>query len=106
MKARPRIQWIEWGFVVFLALVCAILTALQYRWTGEIAQAEMTRLRGNLEEQSQLLCRAFDSELVASYRQFFVSRSEMGDVGLDVVCVQNMREWLSGKPRPMFRRIA
>lgn len=106
MKLRPRIQWIEWGFVVFLALVCAILTALQYRWTGEIAKAEMTRLRGNLEEQSQLLCRAFDSELVASYRQFFVSRSEMGDVGLDVVCVQNMREWLSGKPRPMFRRIA
>jgi signal transduction histidine kinase len=106
MNMRPRIQWIEWGFVVFLVLVCAILTALQYRWTGEIAQAEMTRLRGNLEEQSQLFCRAFDSELSSACRQFYVTRSEQEDVGLEAACVQRMHEWQSGKPRPMFRTVA
>jgi signal transduction histidine kinase len=106
MPLRRKFNRIEWGLLAFLAAACAMLTSLQYQWTGEIAQAEAGRLRTNLEEQSQLLCRAFDAELSSNCRQFFVTRSEVEDLGRDAACLQRLREWLANGPRPMFRRIA
>src|SRR5687768_5811577 len=106
MSSRRNLNWIEWGFVAFLVVACAILTALQYRWTGEIAQSEAARLRANLEEQSQQLCAAFDAELSSNCRQFFVTRSELEDLGRDAACLQRLREWLASHPRPIFRHIA
>src|SRR3954462_15228730 len=101
MSSRRKLNWIEWGFLAFLAVACAILTVLQYRWTGEVAQAETRRLSANLEEQSQLLCRAFDAELSSSCRQFFVTRSEVEDRGSDAACLHRLGEWLASHPCPI-----
>jgi signal transduction histidine kinase len=106
MHARSKIRWIEWGFVIFLALVCATLTALQYRWTGEIALSEMSRLRSSLREQGRNLSRAFDAELAASCSQLLVTRTEILEQGRDAACLQRLRNWLATHHRPIFRRIA
>lgn len=42
---RNRVAWL---FVIALMVLCGSLTFLQYRWTGEVAQAEMTLMRENL----------------------------------------------------------
>ena len=34
MNTRWKPTLVEWGFVTFLLVLCAILTVLQYRWTG------------------------------------------------------------------------
>ena len=44
-------------------MLCVILTALQYRWTGEVSRAETARLRLSLAEQSQALANEFDADL-------------------------------------------
>jgi signal transduction histidine kinase len=106
MTTRSQIHWLDWGFVLFLGLACAILSALQYRWTGELAQAELAHLRENLEDQSKLLCRDFDAELSTSCRQMLVTRTEMEEQGRDAACLQGLREWEAGNPRPIFSRIA
>jgi hypothetical protein len=53
-----RQNWIEWGFLAFLLVLCAVLTALQYRWTGEVSRAEAARLRAGLADQAQSLTNA------------------------------------------------
>ncbi len=106
MIAHHKPNWIDWGFVVFLALVCTVLAALQYRWTGEIARAELTRLRTSLSEQSRFLCHAFDAELAESCTQLRPSREEIAELGRDAAYALRHRDWLAGRPRPIFHRIA
>jgi hypothetical protein len=55
-------------------LLCAALTVMQYRWTGEVARAEAVRLRGKLDEQAQGVARAFDAELSSSCDQLIPQR--------------------------------
>jgi hypothetical protein len=56
-----RQNWIEWGFLAFLLVLCAVLTALQYRWTGEVSRAETARLRAALAGQAQALANALNN---------------------------------------------
>src|SRR4051794_29206947 len=62
MQFTQRQTLLEWGFLAAMVGLCSGLTALQYRWTGELAHAEVQRLRGNLTGQSQLLAQDFDNE--------------------------------------------
>lgn len=48
---RGRNATTQWVFVAILALTCAALAALQYRWTGQITEAERARLRAQLDER-------------------------------------------------------
>ncbi len=50
MRAFRQQLFGEWGFLALLALLCAGLTWLQFRWTGEISRAEAERLRGGVRE--------------------------------------------------------
>ena len=54
---------LEWAMVGLIAAVCAALSILQYRWTGEVSRAERARLSSGLNEQMGRLARAFDDEL-------------------------------------------
>jgi hypothetical protein len=60
-RHRARQNWIDWGFVAFLLVLCALLTALQYRWTGEVSRAETARLRAALAGQAQSLANALNN---------------------------------------------
>ena len=106
MNARSQQPFVEWGLVIFLFVLCGILTVLQYRWTGEISRAEVTRLRGTLSEQAQSLVREFESELAESCRALLPGLSELSAQGREATHVARLREWKATSPRPLFSRIA
>ena len=106
MNSRPKQSLIEWGFVAFLLVLCGILTGLQHRWTGEVARAEMTRLRGNLVEQAQALAREFDAELSAACDQLTPDRAEFAAQSREAAHLARFKEWQVTAPSPIFSRIA
>ena len=92
------------GGIMFL--LCALLTVLQYRWTGEMARAEMVRLRGSLGEQARGLTRAFDGEVTAACEQLLPPRSDFSTQSLEAAHVARFKTWKEGNPHPIFSRIA
>jgi signal transduction histidine kinase len=106
VNARLQQPFVEWGLVIFLLVLCGILTVLQYHWTGEVSRAEVTRLRGALSEQAQSLVRDFDSELAQSCRALLPGLSELNTQGREAAHVARLREWKSASPRPLFTRVA
>lgn len=103
----PRQTAVEWAFVVCLTTGCAVLTALQYHWTGEVSRATAERLRSDFQGQTQLLGHAFDTELIDACNRLLPA----DDQGLtaatrEAVHVARWQRWLAGKPRPIFRRLA
>ena len=56
--------------VAALLLLLPLLAVLQYRWLGEVSQAERERMQSNLRASAEKLCADFDSELTNLYVQF------------------------------------
>ena len=106
IRHRSRQSWIEWGFVAFLLVLCVILTALQYHWTGEVSRAEAARLRRSLAEQGQVLANAFDAELTGACAALSPSRTELRELSCVDALVARYRHWHTMNPRPIFRRVA
>jgi len=103
-KSSTRTAVYEWGFVGLMFSLCVVLSALQYKWTGQISSAETARLRATLGEGLQTLCRAFDSELTESCRALVPSSSEITDEGHDTAHMDRFQAWAK-KAKPIFRRI-
>ena len=106
MNPRPKHNLIEWGFVLAMVVLCATLAALQWRWTGAVAEAETARLQGNLDEQARRLAQAFDAELSAGCAQLTPSRAELESRGREAAHLARLHEWSASKPHPIFSRIA
>jgi signal transduction histidine kinase len=106
MNARNKQTQTDWMFGGLMFLLCAGLTVLQYRWTGEIANAELIRMRGNLDEQSRALARAFDTELSDSCDQLLPRREVAGNQTREASSVARFKTWKETNPRPIFSRIA
>ncbi len=106
MNAARRQTLIEWGFVAFLLVLCVILTALQYRWTGDVSRAEAARLRAGLAEQAQALARAFDAELNEACAALKPTRAELTEQDRGAAWFTRYRDWRATNPRPLFRRVA
>ena len=54
---------IEWALLALIAAVCAILSFLQYRWTGELSKAEPALLRAGLNQQLRLLSQRLNNDI-------------------------------------------
>jgi signal transduction histidine kinase len=106
MNGHNKHTYSDWMFGGLMFLLCATLTVLQYRWTGQVAHAELIRLRGNLGEQSQALARAFDAELRASCDQLMPGRDELDGQTLQDAHLARFKSWRAANPRPIFSRIA
>lgn len=55
----------------------AVLATLQYRWLGEVSNAERDRLRASLRTRASDLSRAFDREITHLYLAFHVDAEEL-----------------------------
>jgi signal transduction histidine kinase len=106
MSADNKQTYTDWMFGALMFVLCAGLTVLQYRWTGEIANAELIRLRGNLDEQSRALAHAFDAELSDNCEQLLPPRGEFNSRTVEVDLLGRFKSWKATNPRPMFSRIA
>ncbi|HTQ54811.1 MAG TPA: HAMP domain-containing sensor histidine kinase [Bryobacteraceae bacterium] len=60
--------WIAWGAGSVLVVLCALLAWLQFRWIGEITEAERNRLHEQLHARLMAVSRAFDQELADACR--------------------------------------
>lgn len=103
-KPRTAIV-IEWAFLGLLVVLSAVLTVLQYRWTGEISRAEAVRLRTSLAEQAQGLARAFDAELAEACAVLKPDRADLATTNLPAAFQVRWRAWQAGSPRPIFRKV-
>lgn len=56
--------------VAGLLLLLPLLAWFQYRWLGEVSQAERERMQANLRTSAEKLCADFDRELTNIYVQF------------------------------------
>jgi len=106
MTARGKNNHSDWVLGGFMLLLCAGLTVLQYRWTGEIANAELIRLRGNLDEQARALARSFDTELSDGCDQLLPHREDFGKPFQEADLAARFQAWQAGNPRHIFSRIA
>ena len=61
--------------------LCASLTALQFRWAGEVARVETARLTANLGAQLQQVGTTFDAELAAACTQLAPTSAEASATG-------------------------
>ncbi|MFZ0520983.1 MAG: ATP-binding protein [Candidatus Acidiferrales bacterium] len=53
----------SWASVILLAILCAVLAVLQYRWTAQVAAGEQLRLKSNLDSRLELLRRTFNDRI-------------------------------------------
>ena len=104
MPSRRQL-WLPWIAVGLLALVCAVLGALQYRWTGEISGAERQRLQTSLRERLGLLQREFDSRISGFCAALQPGPSLVEALGREQAYAAQYRVW-SQSQEPLFRRIA
>ena len=73
---------LELALLGLIAVVCAGLSILQYRWTGELSRAERARLRSGLDEQVGHLARAFDDEIRESCAALVPDEAEIRGKGI------------------------
>src|SRR5882724_10626408 len=66
LSVPSRRAWIYGAVLCFLAAVCGILGFLQYRWIGEVANAENQRLRQDLQREVNFVRRDFNSQIAAA----------------------------------------
>jgi signal transduction histidine kinase len=71
---------VPWLMVVAAALVAllAALATLQYRWLGDVSQAERERMRAGLQTRASDFSEAFDRELSRTYVAFHVDGEALG----------------------------
>src|SRR5262245_43579489 len=66
----------RWGWPLLVAALLVILLAtlatFQYRWLGEVSQAERERMRASVRTRAADFGREFDSELTRTYVAFHV----------------------------------
>jgi signal transduction histidine kinase len=106
MSTAVKHNYADWMFGALMFLLCAGLTVLQYHWTGEIANAELVRLRADLDEQSRAMARAFDAELSESCEQLLPPRGDSANQAGESGFVSRFKAWKASNPRPIFSRIA
>ncbi len=103
---RRRYQHLtEWGLIAFMAVACALLSVLQYRWTGELSRAETAGLRASLQTRIEQVAQAFDRELWAATTALVPTRVELDQYGFAESHARHVRAWAAEQPRPVFARV-
>jgi signal transduction histidine kinase len=73
-KIRKR-ALLSWASVILLAILCAVLAVLQYRWTAQVAAGEQLHLKSNLDSRLELLRRSFNDRIDSTCLAFVPSSS-------------------------------
>jgi signal transduction histidine kinase len=96
---------IEWALLGVIAVVCAVLSFLQYRWTGELSRAEPALLRAGLNEQLPRLVQAFNEELRDNCTLLLPGAKEIREQGAAEAHRIRYQQWASAHERSLFTRI-
>jgi len=88
-----------------IAIVCAVLSLLQYGWTGELSKAEPVLLRASLNDQLRLFARDFNNEIREACVSLVPGTNEVDSAGPDALS-DRYTQWASSHDRKLFLRIA
>jgi signal transduction histidine kinase len=97
---------IEWALLALIALVCAVLSFLQYRWTGELARAEPALVRAGLNDQLRRLSQAFNNDIRENCTTLLPNAQEIRDAGAAEAVRNRYEQWIPSHDRNLFLRIA
>jgi signal transduction histidine kinase len=96
---------IEWALLGVIALVCAVLSFLQYRWTGELSRAEPALLRAGLNQQVRRLVEAFNGEIREGCTALLPDAKELREQGVAAAHKVQYEQWAASHDRSLFSRI-
>ncbi len=96
---------IEWALLAVIAVVCAVLSFLQYRWTGELSRAEPALLRAGLNQQLHRFAEAFQFELRESCGSLLPDPKEIAEHGTIEAHTVRYARWATSHDRSTFTRI-
>lgn len=96
---------IEWALLAVIAVVCAVLSFLQYRWTGELSKAEPALLRAGLNDQLRRLSLAFHNDIRESYTLLAPDEQEIRGAGAVEALRNRYQQWISSHDGNLFARI-
>src|SRR5689334_6041642 len=95
----------EWVLLAVIAVVCAVLSFLQYGWTGELSKAEPVLLRTSLNDQLRLFARDFNNEIREACVSLAPGTIEGDSAGPDALS-DRYAHWALSHDRKLFLRIA
>ena len=96
----------EWALLALIALVCAVLSFLQYRWTGELSRAEPALLRAGLNQQLHRLSQDFNSDIRENCASLAPGSNQISSVGVVNAARIQYEHWVSSHDHALFRRLA
>ena len=73
-----RTPWQLLAAAILLVLL-AVLATLQYRWLGEVSDAERERMRASLRARASEFTQEFDGELTRTYLAFHVDSAQLDE---------------------------
>src|SRR5215470_2122524 len=100
-----RVAWLAWASISLLAILCGVLAVLQYRWIGEITDAERTRLHEQLQVRLTALSRTFNEEVSSTLASLAPSPEEIEQAGREAAYGAQFQRWRQSHD-PLFRHIA
>jgi signal transduction histidine kinase len=96
----------DWLIVGLLATLAAVAGALQYRWIGEVSQAERVSMRAGLESSLKRLAEEFNLELNSGLAALMPSEP-VDETAREAAYAARARQWRETAEHPeLFRRIA
>ncbi len=96
----------EWALLALIAAVCAILSFLQYSWTGELSKAEPALLRAGLNQQLRLLSQRLNNDIREDCTSLMPDAPEIRGRDRTAVVRSRYGQWRSSHDRDLFKRIA
>jgi signal transduction histidine kinase len=97
-----RIPWQAVAAGVML-VVLGVVAALQYRWLGDVSDAERERMRASLRSRTADFTQAFDGELTRTYMAFRVDGDQLAHNPAAAVADAYAR-WTASAPVPQLVR--
>jgi signal transduction histidine kinase len=101
-RQRPLLAWVS---VTLLVVLCAVLAVLQYRWIGEITEAERGRLHDALQSRVNALSRSFNEEISKGAYALFPPGAQLEELGREKAYAAQYLRWKESHER-IFHRIA
>jgi signal transduction histidine kinase len=95
----------EWALLAVIGIVCAVLSFLQYRWTGELSRAEPALLRAGLNEQLRRLALAFNNDIRENCAALLPEATEIRELGSEEAHRVRYTQWAASHDAALFTRI-
>src|SRR4051812_21904939 len=95
----------ERGMLAVIAAGCAVLSFLQYRWTGELSKAQPALLRAGLNDQLRRLSQDFNSDIRENCTSLVPTAREISDVGSNQAVRNRYEQWAGSHDADLFVRI-